>query len=83
MWGSTCGAVLIHAVLCSSLEFREHNPAGAAITTIHIVQSAHFDAGCKTPRCGALRAGEPSRCARVSAVVWSTLGVNGALYRAI
>ena len=28
------------------------NPHDVPVTEVHMVQSAHFDAGCKTPRCG-------------------------------
>ncbi len=45
-----------------------HNPHNATVTVVHMVQSAHFDAGCKTPRCSLFRLpGEPDRCARVGA----------------
>ena len=43
--------------------FRVHNPAGAAVNTIHLVQSAHLDIGCKTFGCSArLTPGEPDLC---------------------
>ena len=45
--------------------FEVHNPTGATVTEIHLVQSAHFDGGCKTFGCSArLVAGEPDRCAQ-------------------
>ena len=44
-----------------------HNPHNVAVSTVHMIQSAHFDAGCKTPSCGALAANEPNLCARVGA----------------
>lgn len=45
--------------------FEMHNPTGATVTEIHLVQSAHFDGGCKTFGCSArLVAGEPDRCAQ-------------------
>ena len=45
--------------------FEVHNPTGATVTEIHLVQSAHFDGGCKTFGCSArLAAGEPDRCAQ-------------------
>lgn len=45
-------------------EFEVHNPTGAAVAELHLVQSAHFDGGCKTFGCSArLAAGEPDRCA--------------------
>jgi hypothetical protein len=42
-----------------------HNPHGVAVTKIHMVVSSHFDGGCKTPGCGKLAPGEPSKCAKV------------------
>ena len=45
--------------------FSVHNPSGVEVTTIHLVQSAHFDGGCKTFGCSAkLLPGEPDRCAQ-------------------
>jgi hypothetical protein len=45
--------------------FHIHNPTGAAVTEVHMVQSSHFDGGCKTFGCTAtLAAGEPDRCAQ-------------------
>ena len=45
--------------------FHVHNPTGAAVTEVHMVQSSHFDGGCKTFGCTAtLAAGEPDRCAK-------------------
>ena len=48
-------------------ELHVHNPHDAQITKIHMVLSSHFDAGCKTPGCGALHPGEPDVCAKVGA----------------
>jgi hypothetical protein len=50
-------------------EFEVHNPFGVAVTEVHMVQSAHFDGGCKTPKCGvgAPLPGEPLLCAKVGA----------------
>eukprot|EP00730_Choanoeca_flexa_P005701 TRINITY_DN12004_c0_g2_i1.p1 TRINITY_DN12004_c0_g2~~TRINITY_DN12004_c0_g2_i1.p1 ORF type:complete len:799 (+),score=141.55 TRINITY_DN12004_c0_g2_i1:145-2397(+) len=33
------------------------------VTTVYLVTSSHFDAGCKTPGCGNYTPGEPYRCA--------------------
>eukprot|EP00729_Bicosta_minor_P025052 gene25051-16336_t len=43
-----------------------YNPDNLTVTEVHMIQSAHFDAGCKTPLCGETRAGEPLRCAKVN-----------------
>jgi hypothetical protein len=65
--------LLAYAALVGSAaaEYREkmihdwtvHNPHGVDVTTIHLVQSAHFDGGCKTFGCSAkLVEGEPNVC---------------------
>ena len=52
----------------SSAEWRVYNPDAVPVSTIHVVFSSHFDAGCKTPGCTAQRLpGEPDRCATVGA----------------
>jgi len=44
-------------------DFVVHNPSGVTVSTIHLVQSAHFDGGCKTFGCSDhLAVGEPDRC---------------------
>ena len=40
-----------------------HNPSGAPVTEVHLVQSAHLDIGCKTFGCSAKAVpGEPDLC---------------------
>jgi len=56
---------LLLAAAAATDAFRVHNPHNATFTTVHVVQSAHFDGGCKTFGCSArLPAGEPDRCAK-------------------
>ena len=53
-------AAVTTAVGCS---FVEHNPHGVDVHTVHLVQSAHLDIGCKTFGCSAqLAPGEPDLC---------------------
>jgi hypothetical protein len=57
--------------------FHIHNPHGVQVTAVHVVQSAHFDGGCKTFGCSAkLLAGEPDRCAQHHAEPYSYHIVN-------
>ena len=69
--------LLLCGAACESSFFVEHNPHGAAVHTVHLVQSAHLDIGCKTFGCSAaLAAGEPDRCLRRSVEPWAYHIVN-------
>ena len=49
-----CVAIPLVSLLAQTVTtFRVHNPLGAAISTIHYVQSSHLDVGCKTFGCSA------------------------------
>jgi hypothetical protein len=44
-----------------------HNPTNVTVKTVHLIQSSHFDSGCKVHECTAtLAEGEPDRCSRGS-----------------
>lgn len=61
-------AVLVGIVVAAlqtqqSDAFRVHNPSDVDVHTVHIVQSAHLDIGCKTFGCSErLLPGEPDLC---------------------
>ena len=57
--------VVAAAAVAAVAPMAVHNPHNVTVTEIHLVFSNHFDGGCKTPRCGDLRPGEPSLCAKV------------------
>jgi hypothetical protein len=46
-----------------------HNPSNVTVKTVHLIQSTHFDSGCKIHDCSVtLLAGEPDRCTRAPSV---------------
>ena len=49
-----------------------HNPTNVPVTTVHLVQSAHLDIGCKTGGCSLkLKPGEPDRCKGAHIEPWA------------
>ena len=59
-----CTVSVLLALSCEA-HLHVHNPQNVTVTTVHMVLSSHFDGGCKTPNCGALKNGEPDLCASV------------------
>ena len=46
-----------------SVDLLVHNPHGVVVREVHMVQSTHFDGGCKTKGCSVrLLPGEPDLC---------------------